>query len=197
MLAVDIKTSLRQRYRQIRRQISSDQKKIASQSLVEIFLSHIDCEQKKIAVYLAFDGEIDLQDLIETLWKKKCFVFLPVIRPDSQQLCFVPYRASTVIKKNSYGIHEPGDITECILPAALDMVLMPVVAFNDHGVRLGMGKGYYDHSFSFCRYSHEKPLLMGVGYACQYCETLMADEWDVPLDGIMTERKLILLNERV
>ncbi|MES2204590.1 MAG: 5-formyltetrahydrofolate cyclo-ligase [Pseudomonadota bacterium] len=150
-----------------------------------------------IAVYLAHDGEIDLQYLIEKLWQTECAVFLPVVHADTQQLCFVRYRASTTMKKNQYGIQEPENMTEFILPEALDIVLMPLVAFDHNGARLGMGKGYYDKSFAFCRYPHIKPMLVGVAYQCQYCEMLPVDEWDVPLDGIMTEKKLILLNENL
>ena len=191
------KNSIRNHYRHIRRQIPIEQKLSSAQSIAQLFLKNILPYQKNIAVYLARDGEIDLQFLIEQLWKTECSVFLPVIHADAQQLCFVRYRSSAIMKKNQYNIDEPENIAEFILPEALDIVLMPLVAFDYNGVRLGMGKGYYDKSFSFCRYPHMKPLLVGVAHQCQYCETLPTEEWDVPLDGIVTEKKLILFNESV
>lgn len=193
MLTSDQKKSLRQHYRHLRHHISIEEKKLAAESVAQLFLKNFSPHQKNIAVYWAHDGELELQFLIEQLWKIECSVFLPVIHPDSGQLCFVRYRESTFMKKNRYGIDEPESMSECILPQDLDIVLMPLIAFNDHGVRLGMGKGYYDQSFAFCRLPHNKPGLIGVGYQCQRCESLPADAWDVPLDGVITEEKCMLL----
>ena len=191
---MDKKISFRQYYRHLRRQISVEQQTLASQSVAQFFFENFLEHKKNIAVYLARDGEINLQCLIEKLWKAECSVFLPVINLESQQLCFAYYFESSMMKKNHYDIDEPENVTEFIPPEELDIVLMPLVAFDDHGTRLGMGKGYYDKSFSFCRYSHAKPLLVGVAHQCQYCEALPIDEWDVPLDGVITEKKLILFN---
>lgn len=197
MWMTDTKNSLRQHYRHLRRQISLEQQAAAAQSISRLFFKEFSPRQKNIAVYLAHDNEISLDNLIAELWQTECFVFLPVLDSDGQTLYFVRYCASTVMKKNRYNIAEPDNKSEFILPNELDIVLMPLVAFDNNGVRLGMGKGYYDKSFSFCRYPHDKPQLIGVAYQCQHYEALPTDEWDVPLDGVMTEKKLILLNESV
>jgi len=211
-----IKKSLRQHYRHLRRELSLEHKTFSSQVVSHIFFNHFvwiprsrsrDDEpvikknderfiKKNIAVYLAFDGEIDLHYLIEALWQTDHLIFLPALHPHTHELSFVRYCPSTIMKKNQYGILEPENATECISPEDLDVVLMPLVAFDYKGTRLGMGKGYYDKSFAFCRSSPVKPMLVGVAYECQYCETLPANAWDVPLDGIMTEKKFILLGER-
>ena len=195
MFPADSKKFFRQQYRHLRHQISPEQQTAASQLITQCYLKNFIGHQKNIAVYLACDGEINLHFLIEQLWQLECAVFLPVIHPDTQTLSFVRYFKSSVMKKNQYGIDEPEMISQTITPEALDIVLMPVVAFDSNGVRLGMGKGYYDHCFSFCRYPHNQPLLVGVAHQCQQAETLPADEWDVPLDGVMTEKKLFLFNE--
>lgn len=191
MLLADTKISLRKHYRHLRNQISFDQHTCSSQLIAHLFFKNFTSNQKNIAVYLARDGEIDLQFLIEELWKRDCAVFLPVTNVNAQPLSFVRY--SSIDEPED----EPENISELIAPEALDIVLMPLVAFDDNGARLGLGKGYYDKSFSFCRYPHDKPVLVGVAHQCQQCETLPTDEWDVPLDGVMTEKKLILFNENV
>lgn len=195
MSLVAQKKSLREHYRQLRRQISFEQQIIAARALPAIFVKNHFYQKKNIAVYLANDGEIDLQFLIEALWQTDHLIFLPVLHPHTRELSFVRYCQSTIMKKNQYGILEPENATESISTEKLDVVLMPLVAFDYKGTRLGMGKGYYDKSFAFCRSSSVKPMLLGVAYECQYCETLPANAWDVPLEGIMTEKKFILLGE--
>lgn len=201
------KALLRQHYRHLRHQLSLEQKTFSSQAITNIFFNNFfwisrsmprDGEsgaKKNISVYLAHDGEINLQPLIEALWEKQHNIFLPVLDSMTRQLRFVLYSSVTAMKKNQYGIDEPEDVSTCILPHDLDIVLLPLVAFDNAGTRLGMGKGYYDKSFSFCREKHNKPQLIGVAYECQRCLSLPADEWDVPLDGILTETTLLKFKE--
>lgn len=197
------KMSLRHYYRHLRRQFSSEQKSLASQAIANIFFNHFfwiprgneKKMKKNMAVYLAHDGEISLMPLIEKLWQTSCSVFLPMIQPDTQTLRFVEYTAITPMRKNQYGILEPDNTSSCIMPNEMDMVLIPLVAFDSAGARLGMGKGYYDHSFSFRHAQQGKPLLIGVAYEDQYCAALPTDAWDVLLDGVITEKELRVFNE--
>lgn len=191
MLDFHTKKSLRQYYRALRHQGTVNQKNSAAQSLSEIFLKNIAYAKKKIAVYVAWDSEIDLHVLIEQLWKADCQVFLPIIDVEKTSLNFIRYTPDTSMKKNQYGIDEPENRDNFISAKELDIVLMPVVAFDHKGIRLGMGKGYYDRSFSFCRTAVSKPLLIGAAYRCQQAESLPFDEWDITLDAIITENKLI------
>ncbi len=192
---METKATIRQYYRTLRRHIPAEKKLLASCSLADIFLNASrDKSQKNIAVYLAVDGEINLQPLINALWQLQYNVFLPVIDINTQMLSFVQYNASTTMKKNQYGIEEPENISSNLLPEDLDIVLMPLVAFDLLGSRLGMGKGFYDRVFEFCRDKHNKPLLIGVAYACQCAQQLPVDPWDVPLDGVLTEKELLMFS---
>lgn len=101
------------------------------------------------------------------------------------------------MKPNQYGISEPDiPISHQLKPIELDIVLMPLVAFDLNGNRLGMGGGFYDRSFSFLmrRKSNKKPRLIGVAYDFQEIETLDSDSWDVPLDAVVTESRLIKIS---
>ncbi len=143
----------------------------------------------RIACYLPNDGEMDLTPLMHTLWAMKRTTYLPVLR--DKRLWFLPFSPDTPLATNRFGIPEPAIAAprRCE-PAALDMVLMPLVAFDDAGNRLGMGGGYYDQTFAFLglRRYWRKPLLLGVAYELQRCQGLDVRDWDVPLDGIVTER---------
>jgi len=70
-------------------------------------------------------------------------------------------------------------------------VLLPLLGFTRNGDRIGTGGGWYDRSFAFRRNAQAPPLLIGVGFACQQIDAYDAQEWDVPLDAIVTERELL------
>jgi 5-formyltetrahydrofolate cyclo-ligase len=87
---------------------------------------------------------------------------------------------------NRYGIPEP-DTAELLPAEAMTLVVTPLVGFDDHGQRLGMGGGWYDRSFAFRRDTAAPPWLVGAGFALQHTEPLIAEPWDVPLDAVCTE----------
>ena len=74
----------------------------------------------------------------------------------------------------------------------LDLVLVPLVAFDDRGNRLGMGGGYYDQTFAFLsqRQHYRRPTLLGVAYEFQRLVALPVQAWDIPLDGVATEKRV-------
>jgi 5-formyltetrahydrofolate cyclo-ligase len=89
---------------------------------------------------------------------------------------------------NFFGILEP-DRARPIDPRRLDLVLTPLVAFDDRGVRIGVGRGYYDRCFRFLhtRAAWHRPKLLGVAYELQHVRAIPPEPWDVPLWGAVTE----------
>ena len=153
----------------------------------------------KVACYLANDGEISLKPVIAALWQRKKTACLPILFGsfNARQMHFASYLPDTEMQDNQYGIAEPAiAIRRQIKPMELDIVLMPLVAFDLKGNRLGMGGGYYDRSFSFLqrRKSAKRPKLIGVAYDFQEVDSLPSDSWDVPLDAVVTESRLIRLS---
>lgn len=182
------KSDLRKKYRECRREQSTDQKYHAENQIIRFFLSHIDYKNKNIALYFAKKEELNVSLLVKHLWKENINVFLPVMNSEEMTLHFAAYRENTVMKENVYGIDEP-ECVSILSPKELDIVLLPMLAFNRQGQRLGMGKGYYDRTFAFRQNNRIKPLLIGIAYANQESEELIADEWDIPVDVIITENE--------
>jgi 5-formyltetrahydrofolate cyclo-ligase len=115
-------------------------------------------------------------------------LYLPVLR--GPRLWFMPFGSQTRLVSNRFGILEPDTPAGArCAPQALDIVLAPLVAFDDRGRRLGMGGGYYDRTFAYLlnRQHWRRPRLIGIAYDLQRVPALVARKWDVPLDGIATE----------
>jgi 5-formyltetrahydrofolate cyclo-ligase len=122
--------------------------------------------------------------------------YLPVITP-RQSLWFAPYAEGDPLALNRFGIPEPARPGLSLVGArALDLILTPLVAFDDQGHRLGMGGGFYDRTLSFLRQRHawHKPRLLGVAHELQRISALTAEPWDVPLDGVATDMQLYLFH---
>jgi 5-formyltetrahydrofolate cyclo-ligase len=145
-----------------------------------------------IAGYWACAGELPLNLAIAGLAEREQTFYLPVLA-GLRQLRFAPWDTGEPVAPNRHGIPEPTQTGRSRAPDALDLVLVPLVGFDRHGNRLGMGGGYYDRSFAFLRERARPatPLLVGIGYAFQECEPVAAAPWDVRLDYIATERELI------
>ena len=138
-----------------------------------------------VAGYWAMDGEIALH-----VWQLQlpaaCVYCLPVLRED--HLKFAPWRPGGALVSNRYGIPEP-DVPPGLLLDALHMslVVVPLVGFDRHGHRLGMGGGWYDRSFGFRQQQPAPPWLVGAAFDSQRLETLNTAAWDVSLDAVCTE----------
>ena len=146
-----------------------------------------------VAGYWAVRGEVPLNLAVARLSSRGQHYFLPVLDESAPRLLgFAKYVAGGALAANRFGIPEPCDRE--ILPAAqMDVVLLPLLAFDVRGNRLGTGGGWYDTTFAFLRDQARpaRPLLVGVGYAFQQVDALPAENWDVPLDCIATENALI------
>lgn len=143
-----------------------------------------------LAGYWAVDGEMSLHAVMPRLADEVVYC-LPCLADDAH-LQFAPWRAGDPLVQNRYGIPEPDLAASSRLsPAELSLVLLPLVAFDRRGNRLGMGAGYYDRSFAFRRNAGAPPLLVGIGYGFQEVATLDPQPWDIPLDFIATADELI------
>ena len=150
---------------------------------------------KRIAAYCAHQGEIDPYYILKRAWSmgKRCY--LPILHPLKKRcLWFVEYAPGDPLYKNKFGILEPSIRGKAIIPAwILDLVLTPIVAFDNSLHRLGMGLGYYDQTFTFKHYL-EVPILLGLAYEFQKVHALPRDHWDIPLSGIATEKQILSRN---
>lgn len=151
----------------------------------------------QVAGYWAVRGEVPLNLAIAPLALRGQRYFLPVLDEHVPRgLRFAEFSSGTAVVANRFGIPEPCD-TEMRAGKQLDVVLVPLLAFDGRGNRLGTGGGFYDTTFAFLRDQSRpaRPLLVGIGYAFQQVESLGVESWDVTLDYVATEHELINCTE--
>jgi 5-formyltetrahydrofolate cyclo-ligase len=178
---------LRQRVRAERRALSAGVRAAADRSIV----GHIRRlaayrSARRIAIFLAFDGEPSLAALLESAARSGKQLYAPVIT--RARMRFAELELGGPLGTNFFGIEEPR-LGAGVDPRRLDLVLTPLVAFDDRGVRIGVGRGYYDRCFRFlrARAGWQKPKLLAVAYELQHVPSIEENAWDVPLWGAVTE----------
>jgi 5-formyltetrahydrofolate cyclo-ligase len=155
---------------------------------------------RNIAFYFAQGNEANLELLLHDAWATRKQVYLPILGLRySGQLWFVPCEADTPLYNNRFGIAEPlhASHDRRTKLRSLDLILMPLVAFDNRGNRLGMGGGFYDKTLaslnaSCTSWSH--PKRIGIAYAMQGVDVIPGEHWDVPLDAVVTENGLHWFN---
>lgn len=144
-----------------------------------------------IALYLAANGELDTGPIIDICRRTAKRIYLPVLHPFRHgRLLFCEWRKDALLRPNRFGILEP----DCrrhggIALRALDLVLVPLVAFDSKAQRIGMGGGYYDRTLEKARRTSAwpRPRLIGLAHELQRAPQITAQPWDVPLDAVITE----------
>ena len=148
---------------------------------------------KRIGFYHSVRGEADPSSL---QCNDKQF-FLPVLSKNKNEgLVFIELNEETEFEDNKFSIPEPVyDENKIVAGNSLDLVLVPLLGFDNQGHRLGMGGGFYDRCFAFKKQGNSTPILMGYAYDFQEVESLQPEAWDVDLDMIATESNLIIPNQ--
>ncbi len=158
-----------------------------------------------VAGYAAAADEVELGSLMQHLHGRGVKLHLPVIEDDSTGgMAFVEWCRGDRLEPNRFGIGEPRG--EAVALSALEVVMVPCVAVDDRGGRVGFGGGYYDRALQSlldrptggagnAATSARTPLLIGVAFEAQRVAPIAIRPWDVRLDMVVTES--VVLNTRI
>lgn len=184
---------LRRQLRAARRALTPAQQRQAAQGLYRQLAQHpLFRRARHIALYLPNDGEIDPRPLLREAQRRGKRTYLPVLSDwPRTKMVFQQVRRGEKLRPNRFGISEPRiQRARQRTIWALDLILLPLVGFDDEGGRLGMGGGFYDRSLAYRarRTVWQAPVLLGLAHECQKVERLAQASWDVPLQGTVTDR---------
>ncbi len=149
---------------------------------------------KRIALYLANDGELNPDEFIHWCWLQGKEVYLPVFHPfNKRNLLFIRYDSKSKLIKTSFRLYQPKlDVSKVCPVLEIDIIFTPLVAFDKSCARLGMGGGYYDRTLAtwYKHYLVNKTLHnvypIGIAHDCQQIDSVPVECWDIPLPEIIT-----------
>jgi 5-formyltetrahydrofolate cyclo-ligase len=176
-----VKSQLRQQCRKIRASLGEEDRALASQ----IICTHLESwpafqQSRSILTYMPIKGEVDLTPLLERHPEKKWL--LPRIIPEeNHRMAFHTYDPDQLVR-HQFGMAEPAADLPEIEPSEIQLVLVPGLAYDRQGWRLGYGGGYYDRfHMSFAGTS------IGITFQALFLDTVPHGRFDVPVEWILTE----------
>lgn len=140
----------------------------------------------KVAGFWSLPYELPMLITQVSIEKAGAQYFLPVLHTD-QTLRFASFKAGDSVRVNRFGIPEPLADNDVCSAAELDIILLPLTAFDRQGNRIGSGGGWYDRTLA----EVNGPKRVGMAYADQEVPAIAAEAWDIPLHYVLTEQACI------
>lgn len=181
------KRVVRERARETRCSLSPREVARLSREIASRLLAEIDGESP-VMVYASKPGEVDTHGLIASLLARGTGVVVPIIERETRTLRLSYLRDPAVLRASTFLVPEPLGCEIPADPADISLVVVPMIAFDRRGFRLGYGAGYYDRFLA--SYPHMKKI--GIAFSCLELPEVPADENDVPMDLIVTEEGTII-----
>lgn len=174
----------RQRQREIRRQVSDEQRTTMANTLA----SHLDALLAERLVaghilggYWPIQGEFDVVFWFEALIQRGIRIALPVCNTRGEALSFRAWTPDTVMERDDWDIPVPPAHNDVLIPNSL---LAPCLGWDTAGYRLGYGGGYFDRTLATLS---PKPFVVGIGLQAAKLATIFPQTYDIPMDAIVTE----------
>ena len=142
---------------------------------------------KIVASFISIKTEVPLNILNRFLEISQKIICLPVIKEDFDYLVFREFNKNTALKEGKFKILEPVDSNRELLP---DLVLVPCLAFDQFGYRLGYGGGYYDRTFARFKDIEHSFISVAIAFDDQRVESVVHDKYDKKIDYILTEKSI-------
>lgn len=187
------KKNLRKDILEKRDNISIDEKEKMDRRILDRFYeSRYYKESKNIFIYVSFGSEINTREIIEKSVKEEKKIYIPRTDFKSKVMDAVEIKSIYELTESSYGILEPSKEAICIDPNKLDLIVVPGVAFDRDGGRIGYGAGFYDRYFNkITKNNLNKITKLALAYDFQVIDKVPMTEKDVPVNYIITEKEFI------
>ena len=182
-----MKNQLRQYYKQLRNQLSAATvEKYSAQIAAQLFELPLWQNSQTIMLYLSFQNEVSTVAIYQAGWQRGKTMLIPICGPQDGLMEMSCITSMEQLVYNRYGIGElPAHLQHMIAPEQIDLCLIPGIAFDHAGNRLGFGAGYYDRYLLRLRPDVKR---LALAYECQlHSQLLPIDQYDLPMDYIVTQ----------
>ena len=186
------KILIREKILRKRRELSQLYKSQAESVMLESLLNwEFFKKAKVIHIFISRPEEPDTRPVIEHCWNNGKKVAVPVVLPNTFNLFHSEIKSFESLISGTYGIQEPSPESRIkMTPDMFDLVIVPGVAFDRNGKRLGHGKGYYDRFLELTG-----AFRLALAFDCQLLKTLPTELHDVPVNAILSESGIVEINE--
>ena len=178
------KSKLRSKILKLRKEKFNKNLKINCENFFSFFQKH-KFNLKNLGGYYPSNFEIDDLEILEFLEKKNCKISLPIIK-NNNQMDFFKWSKNEPLKINRYGIPEPVS-SKIYYP---DILLVPLVSYDNDFNRLGYGGGFYDRYIEKIE-KIKKVMKIGLAFSYQKIISVPIDQYDKKMDYIITEKEIL------
>ncbi|MDH4121700.1 MAG: 5-formyltetrahydrofolate cyclo-ligase [Deltaproteobacteria bacterium] len=192
------KSRLRREYRQRRAALPPEERTRATQALWARFTAWSGFLQAKVVhAPLSLPEEADTAPLFQACWALGKTTLVPRVGPGNSLEC-LHYLPNHRLIPGPYGIPlpEPAEPADEALLMNAGLVVVPGLAFDRQGGRLGFGQGYYDRFLARLNRLGNPPLLAAAAFQLQLAEPLPQDTWDIPLHALITDGSLYEIGDK-
>jgi 5-formyltetrahydrofolate cyclo-ligase len=190
------KRALRGNAKFLRGRIASVDRRHAAECLVRhaatVPLLAVPPEKGAVAVYYPIGGEVDTRLLVDWLRQVGWRIVLPVVEHTESPLVFREWVPDAPLEQGPFGTRHPPKTADCCVP---QVIMMPLLAFDADGYRLGYGGGYYDRTLASLAEAGHRVAALGIAFAIQEIEMVPHESWDCRLDMVLTERGVLPLRD--
>ena len=184
------KVYLRNRYIVQRKKKYLQNKKFNFNLVFNLVKKHFGRKKIVIAGYYPSNYEVNILNFLEKASERNFKIVLPFIKP-LNRMSFKKWVFKEPLTVNKFGILEPNSLKKETIP---DLIMVPLVAFDNRLNRIGYGKGYYDRSLKKISKIKKKTVFLGIAHSFQRCKSIPVNKYDFKLDYIFTERGIISSN---
>lgn len=187
-----IKKSIRSHILDNRSKLGKIQHKIFSETIInQIYESSFYKDAKTIMTFISFGDEVDTHDFIKRSMKDHKKVVVPITFPKTKEIKPSEILDFDELEIGFYNILTPKEeFIRWIDPKDIDLAIVPGIAFDRHGYRVGYGGGYYDRFLS----KYSDIIKVGIAFDLQLIHSVPKEEFDIPVDIIITEKEIIPCN---
>lgn len=186
------KKYIRKQILNIRNSILDNERKKWDSKILEFLInSDIYKNSTEIFIYVSYNSEVDTKNIIKKALEDNKRIYVPKVDLKHKTMDALNINSLDELSVNNYGILEPKSVDKTKFPNKLDLIIMPGVAFDRKGNRIGYGGGYYDKFISKITYIVNKVAL---AYEIQIATSIQSEEHDINPDYIITNKEVIKVN---